>query len=377
MNRNAGSSEAHETWRFDGFELSLLRGLSPERDRWERQLIGAGVPLPLPHRASWALLQPRSHENWLLCVRDSAGQPVGAAAVHVAPSRALPGHKLLRVERFGHGFPADAYRAALHVLISLARREPRVLRLYVESFAIDAAPRELLERELETLGFARMKAPRCYEDTLVLSLEGDEDAIFASLHRTGRQNIRSAAKRPIRIQPIVDPAEFSRLDEISVETFARTGGKYDPPDWSRIVALCDREPRASRLVGLYRTDVAGPAGLLAFARACGHGDHAHYASSGSTRAVEGNIPLIYPLLWDLILWAKRSGARFFDFGGVTAGNQESDDRLGGISDFKRRFTKQLAHVGAEWSFEPRPMHAHAARMVQSASSLVSRVLARA
>ena len=77
------------------------------------------------------------------------------------------------------------------------------------------------------------------------------------------------------------------------------------------------------------------------------------------------------------MWAKRGGARFFDFGGVTAGSLASDDPLGGISDFKRYFTETLVQVGAEWSYEPRPGRAQAARMVKSASTMLSRMLARA
>ena len=376
MIRQADPSEAHDAWRIDGYDIALLRGITPQRNRAERLLLDAGLPLPLPHRIAWATLQPRGHENWLLFVRDAAGRPCGAAAVDVAPSRALSGHRLLRVERFGPGLPAAAHRAALQVLVSIARRERRVLRLYVESFAVDDAQRASLEAGIAAMGFAQMPAPRCYQHTLLLDLDADEESIFASFHRSGRQNIRTARKHPVRIAPIVDPAQFARLDEIAAETFTRTGGRYQVVDWTRIATISEREPGSSRLVGLFRTDCAGPDALLAFAWACAHGDHAHYSSAGSTRQVDRRIPLLYPLIWDLICWAKRGGARYFDLGGVTPGSSDTDDPLGGISDFKRCFSGRAAQVGGEWSYEPRPMQANAARMVKSASLLLSRVLAR-
>ncbi len=376
MNRQTDPSEANDAWRIDGYEISLLRGLTPQRNRSERLLLDAGLPLPLPHRVSWATLQPRGHENWLLFVRDAAGRPCGAAAVDVSPSRALPGHRLLRVERFGPGLPSAAHRAALRVLVSLAQRERRVLRLYVESFAVDAAERASLEAEITAIGFVQLASPRCYEHTLLLDLDADEESIFASFHRSGRQNIRAARKHPVRIAPIVNPADFARLDEIAAETFMRTGGRYHPTDWTRIATFSEREPGVSRLVGLFQNDTAGPSGLLAFAWACAHGDHAHYSSAGSTRQLDRRIPLLYPLIWDLICWAKRGGARYFDFGGVTPGTHDTQDPLGGISDFKRCFSERAVQVGGEWSYEPRPMRAHAARMVKSASSLLSRVLVR-
>jgi hypothetical protein len=310
-------------------------------------------------------------------VQDAAGQPCGAVGLQRSVSRALPGHRLLRVERFGPGIPPAAHAATLQVLVSLARRDQRVLRLYVESLAYEPNMRVSLESTLEAAGFVRLPSPRCYESTLVLAIDGDEESILASFHRTARQNIRNSGKYPVRVAPVVDPGHFARLDEIAAETFARTGGRFPQVDWARIAAVGAREPEASRLVGLYRTDEEGPASLLAFAWACGHGDHAHYSAAGSTRIIDRRIPLLYPLIWDLIVWAKRSGARFFDFGGVTAGTLTSDDPLGGISDFKRYFTPRLVQVGAEWSYEPRPRRAHAARLMKSASTMLSRMLSRA
>jgi lipid II:glycine glycyltransferase (peptidoglycan interpeptide bridge formation enzyme) len=81
---------------------------------------------------------------------------------------------------------------------------------------------------------------------------------------------------------------------------------------------------------------------------------------------------MYAVVWDLIRWAKENGARFFDFGGITVGSHGSNDPLGGISDFKRYFSERVVEVGAEWSFEPRPLQAYAARMVSSAAAFLAR-----
>ena len=366
-----------DRWKFGGFHVSLLRGPSPARIRLERELDLAGYRLPLPHRVSWASAQRRPSDHWLLFVQDPAGRPCGAVGVQVSPSRALPGHRLLRVERFGPGIQAAAYAATLQALISIARRDPRVLRVYVESLAFEPNVRSALESMLDSAGFTRMPSPRCYEHTLVLALDKDEESILASFHRSARQNIRSTEKLGVRVAPIVEPSHFVRVDEISAETYSRTGGRYAPVDWARIAAVGAADAGASRLIGLYRDDRQGPESLVAFAWACGHGDHAHYSLSGSTRVTDRRIPFLYPLLWDLIVWAKRSGARFFDFGGVTMGTLDSEDPLGGISDFKRYFTQRLVQVGAEWSYEPRPRRAHAAKMMKSAASRLSRIISRA
>jgi hypothetical protein len=364
------------TWRLDGWEVALTRGLSPARAARERALHDAGRVLPLPHRAAWAAMQPAGWDSWFLTVADARGTLAGAVALSVAPSRALPGHLVLRCERFGPGVEPAARAALVQALALVARAHRRVLRLNVETFAIDDAERAALADALARAGFAPVAEPRCYEHTLLVPLVGDEEAIFASLHATARRHIRAVGKNPVVVAPVDDPAYFARLDEISRETYSRTGGTYDPPDWAKVAELCRREPGASRLVGIFRADVAGPERLLAFAWGCGHGDHVHYSRAGSTRATDLKMPLMYPVVWDLMRWARSEGARWFDFGGITMGSHESADPLGGISDFKRYFTGQVAHVGAEWSFEPRRLQARAAHVVSATSSFVSRMLAR-
>jgi lipid II:glycine glycyltransferase (peptidoglycan interpeptide bridge formation enzyme) len=84
------------------------------------------------------------------------------------------------------------------------------------------------------------------------------------------------------------------------------------------------------------------------------------------------MPLAYPLAWDVIRWAKRIGARSFDFGGITLGTHGDDeDRLGGISDFKRYFTTERARVGQEWILEPHPLKAAVAHAMTSGYALLS------
>jgi lipid II:glycine glycyltransferase (peptidoglycan interpeptide bridge formation enzyme) len=124
---------------------------------------------------------------------------------------------------------------------------------------------------------------------------------------------------------------------------------------------------------MFRTDATGPKALLAFAWSHHHGDHAHYDASGSTRNTDIKAPLAYALIWDLCLWAKQHGATWFDFGGITAGSAASGDAdpVGGISDFKRYFSKTVVSVGEEWMLEPRPLRAKLARSISRAISYVS------
>ncbi len=139
-----------------------------------------------------------------------------------------------------------------------------------------------------------------------------------------------------------------------------------------MIGFCTRHPDLARLVGLFQSGVSGPNALLAFALCFFHGDHAQYVTAASTRESSLKIPLAYGVAWDLLCWAKSEGATWFDFGGITDGTQgDSADLLGGISDFKRYFSKNVVEVGEEWVLEPRRVRAGLARGVGKGAALLS------
>ncbi len=156
------------------------------------------------------------------------------------------------------------------------------------------------------------------------------------------------------------------------EIMARTGGRHRRHDWPRLVEFCARHPGLARLVGRLHTEVSGPKSLLAFMLSFFHGDHAQYHTAASTGASCLRMSLSYAVAWDLMRWAKSQGATWFDFGGITVGTQgDPDDPLGGISDFKRFFSKQVVDVGEEWTLEPSRVRAGLARGVGKGAALLS------
>jgi hypothetical protein len=348
----------------------VFQQVSPERERCEKDLLVAGVPLALPHRAAWARAQ-RSADSWFLAVRDGSGTCRGGFAVEVHRSRALPGHLVLRADRLGTSLAGGTANAALAALANLARRNPQILRVNVELFARDTTVRQELGRALATFGFRRAESRR-YTSTPVVDLTPSEDVVFASLSSTARRHIRAASKNPVAIDLITKEAFTPRLRELETETMRRTGGDYWRPDWPAVIRLSNTHPELSRLVGLFRTDAATPNALLAFAWGCHHGDHGQYIAGGSTRETDLRVPLAYTLMWDLLGWARRKGGRWFDLAGTTPGQQGSGDPLGGISDFKRRFSKTVVEVSEEWKLEPHPARAILARTISACAGWITR-----
>ncbi len=340
----------------------------PRRRQIEDELIAGAARVPL----SWlsgAELAARASDSILFVATDDE-RLVGAAGVTSHRSRAFPGFGIWRVERF-HAEDDQLAAQLLQRVITAARVRKRVLRVMIECFAVDEAELERCGLVCAQAGFGSEPCTRMYESTILLDLAPVESELFANLHATARRHVRAVEKQPVEVREITDPFLSDRLDDLLRETIGRTGGEFHAPDWTALMQLNRRRPDRSRLVGLFRQDSDGPSSLLGFAWGCNHGDHAHYATAASTRATELKIPILYPLLWDLICWSRVNGARTFDLGGVSHGTHGSDDRLGGISDFKRYFSRDVCRVGSQWSRDTHPA-AKVAKLLSSVKGMVGR-----
>ena len=63
----------------------------------------------------------------------------------------------------------------------------------------------------------------------------------------------------------------------------------------------------------------------------------------------------------------------FDLGGVSGGTVESGDPVAGISDFKRLFSKDVAHIADDWILEPRWLPARVAAAVHAGAAWIQKI----
>ncbi len=352
----------------DASSSDSIECLSPFSEVWqraERSLLNAGRALPLSHRSLWNQhMHPRNAMG--LCLRDGRRQPVQAWAVLGDRCRVMPGHQILRVQRYGANHDAASLRTGLRAMQALCLSTPRVLRLEFGVFSREAAVHETVAEAASALGWRPWTPPRHgYARTLALDLGPDEDALMAGFSRSARRNIRAPAKSGLHLAPVTSTDCAPRLDALLAETFARTGGDAPDCDWAQVIAFSRAHPGLSRISGCWADPRQHPSDLLSFAWGCHHGDHVAHTSAASTRQHDSNLALSYATSWDLIQWARREGCLWFDFGGVTEGQLGSADRLGGISDFKRFFGGEPVTVGSEWVFEPSPWKARLADAVST------------
>lgn len=351
------------------FNATVFVGAQEGRIACERTLIQHGTALPLPQRSIWKEIDSAT-DSLFIGLQDARGEWVFGIGAQVHPTRALANHLILRVQRFRGASDPAICEAVVRALAAASRSHGRVLRTHVEVLARDAATREVIQRSFRNAGFRRSATMRSYAETVVIDLAPDLDSIFASLHATARRHIRAVDKHPTTIREISDPSYAGRMDELLRETMARTDGPYEMHDWAHTIRFCTRYPETARIVGLFHEESSGPESLLAFAVGYAHGDHVEYATAASTRMTSLKMPLAYGLAWDLVCWGKRVGAKWFDFGGVTRGSAESGDPRGGVSDFKRYFSREVIRVGEEWVLVPHPLRAALARTTSTAARVV-------
>jgi hypothetical protein len=350
-----------------------LSGFGSAREAAEKELESQGIVLPFPQRGEWheAIGESRSA---LVVARDSDGKARGAAGIGIGRSRSLPLHFIYRVERLASCETETDDAALLRAIIDAVRADRFCIRLHLGIFEPDSERRQQLGTVLGKSGFVKAQETESYRRTPSLDLHASEEELFSKLASSARRNVRLPAKRGFHLVPLTDPVYSARLTELMEESYRRTGGNPLSLPWQTILSRSGLSPNRSRVVGMFRPNDYSPSGLVAFAWGCVNGNYVTYEAGASTRQDElGNLPLAYAPLWDLIAWAKRIGAKWFDFGGVSAaGESTPDDPLGGITDFKRFFCERIIEVRDDWILEPRPVRAMIARTVSAAATRVRR-----
>ena len=100
--------------RLHDFNIYFFLEIGPERERFEQGLVDSGVYLPLPHRCAWARSQSTTR-SWFVGVQDEQERFCAGFALEVSQSRVLPGHLLLRCERFGPSVTDKAREAEMKI----------------------------------------------------------------------------------------------------------------------------------------------------------------------------------------------------------------------------------------------------------------------
>jgi FemAB family len=330
--------------------------------------------LAIPHDyGSWPLHCTTG--TWTWCrVLDAAGNLATGFAVHLTPSRAIPGTCIGRVERVGRNLHEETATAMGGLLRTVARKIPRLLRLDVRVFDENPLRRRQLCDSLRTAGWSSTERRRAYSHTLVLELAQSESEVLKGFTTRVRSTIKKALGSPaLRFGPISGTAYADRIRYLYTLPFARTGGV--PPSIDVKGILDDSQSGdTSFLIGAFGRDGTAPADLVALIWARLHGDHVMLEINASERSeLFSHLSPGFGLVSQLIGWSIQRGAQWIDLGGLPSMETSPDDPMRGVVEFKRRFSSDFREVAEEWRFEPSPLLASAASAIRSIATSVRSV----
>lgn len=322
--------------------------MDSQTEKFERDLEARGVGLPLQQRHVW--LRSSRRELRLLQGRDATGMPSFQAAVTLTRPRV--GFVAIAVAaNLGQPARVEDEGRVVQLLKELLHSERDVVSLRLQPHRESIVGLRDFEARARRAGF-ELCEPLSVTRTLLLDLSPDPEAILARLPKKRRAHVRARETAPVLIRSVSAPAFQAQCEPALVAALERTGRLAPTVDLSTDFAVARERPDLVEILGLSLVDQ--PERLLAFVIGHRHGTTAEYSAAGSLfDPTLRKLPFNYFLLWELMLWARRSGATVFDMGGVTDGGE--DDPLAGISSFKRHFTTDEAEVGREMISTLRPM----------------------
>lgn len=181
---------------------------------------------------------------------------------------------------------------------------------------------------------ARRVKPVQPQHTWVLDLDADEEALRAGLERGHRSRVNAAPRKGVEVRVSEDPhADVGRFLELMRRTTERAGFVAHPDDYYRAMVRVLASSGAARL---YVAEKDGRAVSAAISFEHPRAGTRYYAHAAADQEVNRKVGASVALVWRMILDARASGYRLFDFWGV-APEGEPDHPWASISHFKRSF----------------------------------------
>lgn len=185
--------------------------------------------------------------------------------------------------------------------------------------------------------------------TWVLDLTPDEAALRKGLSGGHRGAINAAPRRGLTIRSSTNPDDIEVFVRLQETTAAAGRYRGQGERYHRIVAATLMPERAA---ALYIAEAEGEA--IAAALCFDFAATRYYAHAVSNPESGRRLQAAAPLVWRMILDARASGTRRFDFWGITPGGTPGHP-WEGFSQFKRAFGGQAVERAGTWDLGVRPM----------------------
>jgi GNAT acetyltransferase-like protein len=183
----------------------------------------------------------------------------------------------------------------------------------------------------------------------------DEEQMRSGLSAGHRGSINAATRRGVSVRSSTDPADIDVYLAINEKARQRRGFRGQSERYHRIVATTLMPIGASRLY------VAEAEGVPVAAATCfDFADTRYYASAVSDPFLGRRAGAAVPLVWRMILDARRGGLRYFDFWGI-APDDDPAHPWAGFTQFKKAFGGHPVQRAGTWDLPVRTLRYRAYR----------------
>jgi peptidoglycan pentaglycine glycine transferase (the first glycine) len=206
---------------------------------------------------------------------------------------------------------------------------------------------EGMASSLRNAGFKESAQTIQPPNTILVDLEGDEEAILTRMKQKTRYNIRLAGRKGVGVRPWEDIAAYAAMTQETAERDAF--GAHNQAYFQTAYDLFHPEGMCELLVA----EVEGEpvAALMVFA----HGRRAWYLYGASRDAHREKMPT-YLLQWEAMRWARARGCQVYDLWGIPDAVEEAleaqftsrSDGLWGVYRFKRGFGGTVSRTLGAW-----------------------------
>ncbi len=191
---------------------------------------------------------------------------------------------------------------------------------------------------MRKLGFTPARNVQYNVSTIVVRLDGDEDAIIGGFKQKTRYNVRLAAKKGVEVAAVpTDDAAIDKMYFLMSETVKRAGvflrDKQYFADFWRLHA---EQGTGQMFQATYEGQVLAGAFITHLGR------KALYKDGGSVRE-HSDVQAPYALQWGIMQWLKQQGVVEYDLHGVPPADQidNSTHPLAGLARFKTGFNPEV------------------------------------
>lgn len=248
-----------------------------------------------------------------------------------------------RIAYIPKGLVGTEWQTLWPELDALCRRK-RAIFLKVEPDAVELE-QEALQGAFT--GFERDAKPIQPRQTILVSLEGEEEDWMARMKQKTRYNIRLAKRKGVQI---TETSDLSVFQDLMDTTGQRDGfGVHNQFYYQRAYDLFAPSGACAILLASY--DEKPLAAMMVFAR----GSRAWYFYGASNNEERNRMPT-YLLQWEAMRWAAAKGCNEYDLWGVPDAPEEEleanftnrRDGLWGVYRFKRGFGGVLVRSAGAW-----------------------------